>query len=65
MKKMKRKVIKLKESDLEKLVNKILKEDMGGMEDTHPTLGNLNLSRILYCLYNYIRLLKYYIDLHL
>lgn len=46
MKKMKRKVIKLKESDLEKLVKKILKEDMGGMDDTHPTFGNLNLSRI-------------------
>ena len=46
MKKMKRRVIKLKESDLEKLVKKILKEDMGGMDDTHPTLGNLNLSRM-------------------
>lgn len=46
MKKMKRKVIKLKESDLEKLVKKILKEDMGGMDDTHPTFGDLNLSRM-------------------
>jgi hypothetical protein len=46
MKKMKKRVIKLKESDLERLVNKILKEDMGGMDDYHPTFGTVNFSKM-------------------
>lgn len=41
---MKKRVIKLRESDLERLVNKILKEDMGGMDDGHPVFGDLNFS---------------------
>jgi hypothetical protein len=50
MKKMKRKVIKLKESDLERLVKKIIKEEkrhineLGGMEDNHPIFGDLNFN---------------------
>lgn len=40
---MKRKVIKLKESDLERLVKRILKEDLGGMDDAHPIFGHMNL----------------------
>ena len=43
---MKKRVIKLKESDLERLVKKILKEDMGGMEDSHPIFGDMNLSKL-------------------
>ena len=42
---MKKRVIKLRESDLERLVNKILKEDMGGMDDGHPVFGDLNFFR--------------------
>ena len=49
---MKRKVIKLKESDLERLVKKIIKEEkkqiteLGGMDDNHPLFGNLNFSNL-------------------
>lgn len=52
MKKMKRKVIKLKESDLERLVKKIIKEEksyineLGGMDEPHPIFGELNFSQL-------------------
>jgi len=41
---MKRRVVRLTESDLRRIVKRVIKEDMGGMDDVHPRFGNLNLS---------------------
>jgi len=46
----KKKVIKLTESDLQKIVKRIIREErlneLGGMEDTHPKFGNVNFSEL-------------------
>jgi hypothetical protein len=41
---MKKKIVRLSESDLMRIVKRVIKEDMGGMDDVHPRFGNLNLS---------------------
>lgn len=52
MKNMKKRVIKLKESDLERLVKKIIKEEksyineLGGMDEPHPIFGDLNFNEL-------------------
>ena len=47
---MKKKVIKLTESDLQKIVKRVIREErlneLGGMEDTHPKFGNVNFSEL-------------------
>lgn len=47
---MKKKIIKLKESDLHRIVKRVIKENMinelGGMDDGHPRFGNLNFSEL-------------------
>lgn len=52
MKKMKKRVIKLNESDLQRMVKRIIREEkkslneLGGMEDSHPIFGKMNLSKL-------------------
>ena len=41
---MKKRIVRLTESDLRRIVKRVIKEDMGGMDDVHPKYGNLNLS---------------------
>jgi hypothetical protein len=46
--KSKKKIIKLTENDLTKIVRKVIKEqgmisELGGMDDSHPKFGNMNL----------------------
>jgi len=47
---MKKKVIRLTESDLQKIVKRVIREEriseMGGMDDTHPRFGNVNFSEL-------------------
>jgi DnaJ-class molecular chaperone len=45
-----KKIIRLSETDLTRIVKKVIreekiKEDLGGMEDSHPIFGNMNLSK--------------------
>ena len=43
-----KKIVKLKESDLQRIVNRVIRESMiselGGMDDGHPFSGNLNFN---------------------
>jgi hypothetical protein len=45
---MKKKVIRLTESDLQKIVKRVIREErlneLGGMEDGHPRFGDINFS---------------------
>jgi hypothetical protein len=45
---MKKKVIKLTEKDLQKIVKRVIKEgsinELGGMDDGHPRFGDVNFS---------------------
>ena len=45
---MKKKVIRLTESDLQKIVKRVIREerlnDLGGMDDGHPRFGDINFS---------------------
>ena len=41
---MKKRIVRLTESDLRRIVKRVIREDMGGMDDVHPTYGNLNLN---------------------
>jgi len=42
---MAKRIVRLTETDLRRIVKRVIKEDMGGMDDVHPTYGNLNLSK--------------------
>lgn len=45
---MKKKVIRLTESDLQKIVKRVIREErlneLGGMDDGHPRFGDINFS---------------------
>jgi hypothetical protein len=41
-----KKVVRLTESDLQRIVKRIIKEEMGGMEDTHPIYGDINFGKM-------------------
>lgn len=41
-----KKTIRLTENDLLRIVKRVIKEDMGGMEDNHPRFGNRNFSEM-------------------
>jgi len=45
---MKKKVIKLSENDLQRIVKRVIREEklneLGGMEDTHPRFGDIRFS---------------------
>ena len=43
---MKKRIVRLTESDLLRIVKRVIREDMGGMDDVHPTYGNLNLGKM-------------------
>jgi len=43
---MKKRIVRLTESDLLRIVKRVIREDMGGMDDVHPTYGNLNLGNM-------------------
>jgi len=43
---MKKRIVRLTESDLRRIVKRVMKEDMGGMDDVHPSYGNLNFSKM-------------------
>jgi len=43
---MAKKVIRLTESDLQRIVKRVIIEDMGGMDDVHPTYGNKNFNKM-------------------
>ena len=42
---MAKRIVRLTETDLRRIVKRVIKEDMGGIDDVHPTYGNLNLSK--------------------
>lgn len=41
---MKKRIVRLTESDLRRIVKRVIREDMGGMDDVHPTYGNVNFN---------------------
>jgi hypothetical protein len=41
---MKKKVVRLTESDLQRIVKRVIKEEMGGMDDYHPRFGNVRFN---------------------
>ena len=45
-----KKIVKLKESDLQRIVNRVIRESMiselGGMDDGHPYFGDLNFEKL-------------------
>lgn len=48
-----KKIVRLKESDLQRIVKRVMKEsqnsilnELGGMDDGHPELGNLNFGNL-------------------
>ena len=43
---MEKRIVRLTESDLLRIVKRVIREDMGGMDDVHPTYGNLNLGKM-------------------
>ena len=47
---MKKKVIRLTESDLQKIVKRVIREErlneLGGMDDGHPRFGDVNFSEL-------------------
>lgn len=43
---MKKRVIKLTETDLRRIVKRVMREDMGGMDDVHPIYGDKNFSKM-------------------
>lgn len=43
---MKKRVVRLTEKDLQRIVKRVIKEDMGGMDDTHPIYGDKNFSKM-------------------
>jgi hypothetical protein len=42
-----KKVIRLTENDLIRVIERIVKEDLGGMDDSHPIYGKMNLKKDL------------------
>ena len=42
---MAKRIVRLTETDLRRIVKRVIKEDMCGMDDVNPTYGNLNLSK--------------------
>jgi hypothetical protein len=43
---MKKRIVRLTESDLRRIVKRVIREDMGGMDDVHPTYGNVNFNEL-------------------
>ncbi len=43
---MKKRIVRLTEKDLQRIVKRVIKEDMGGMEDSHPTYGDKNFNKM-------------------
>lgn len=43
---MRKRIVKLTESDLRRIVKRVIREDMGGMDDVHPTYGNVNFNEL-------------------
>jgi len=43
---MKKRIVRLTESDLRRLVKRVIREDMGGMDDVHATYGNVNFNEL-------------------
>jgi|688.fasta_scaffold90773_4 hypothetical protein len=39
--------VRLTESDLVRIIEKVVKEELGGMDDSHPVYGNMNLMKDL------------------
>jgi hypothetical protein len=43
---MKKRIVRLTESDLQRIVKRVIKEEMGGMEDSHPRYGDKNFNKM-------------------